>query len=174
MSVFYWVNSLFLCSSFCCILTNLSSRYSTNYWSCPAPFFLIYIICLADSNMSIISTLSVSKIVIPSCACAIFFFFLREGFALPLLSLLLLFIGVNDIGVLFWLTSVILGFMLRALCWLSVLIRKSRADLVVLGVSVIVLGASLGICPSLGVWDEMVSGGARPCSLQEQLRISVC
>ena len=51
--------------------------------------------------------------------------------------------------------------MLRALCWLSLLIRKSRADLVVPGVSVVVLGVSLSICPSLGVWDEMVSGGAR-------------
>ena len=100
-----------------------------------------------------------------------FSFSLLKGFALVLLCLLPS-VSINGIRVLLWLAPVDLGLLLRALCWLSLLIWKSRADLVVLAVSVVVLGASLSICPLLGVWDEMVSGGARPCSLQEQLRIS--
>ena len=111
--------------------------------------------------MFITSTLSVSEIVIPSYAYAMFSFSLREGFTLPLLDILLLSTGVNDIGALLWLALVVLGLMLHALCWLLLLIRKSRANLVVLGVTVIMLKASLGICPSLGVWDKMVNGGAR-------------
>ena len=105
--------------------------------------------------------LFISEIVIPSCAYAMFSFSLREGFALPLLDLLLPSTGVNGIGALLWLALVVLGLMLCVLCWLLLLIRKSRADLVVLGVTVVMLRASLGICPSLGVWDEMVNGGAR-------------
>ena len=111
--------------------------------------------------MFITSTLSTSKTVISSYAYAMFSFSLRKGLILPLLGFLLPSTGVNGIRALLWLALVVLGLMLHALCWLLLLIRKSRADLVVLGVTVIMLRASLGICPSLGVWDEMVNGGAR-------------
>ena len=121
--------------------------------------------------MSIIPMLSISEIIILSCAYAMFSFFLREGFILLLLGLLLPSMNINGIRVLFWLILIVLGLMLCALCWLLVLIRKSRANLIILGVSVIVLRVSLSICPSLSVWDKMVSGGARPYSLQEQFRI---
>ena len=77
-------------------------------------FPLVYIIFLANPDMFIKSTLLLSKIIILSYTYAILSFSLREGFALPLLDLLLPSTGVNGIRVLLWLTLVALELMLHA------------------------------------------------------------